>query len=113
MSDGAADDQAATTADGRQDPFADPDRALDAAPHERTRDMSNGSADRIPDDTQVALEALKLSWADEYDDIWFTPGAGWVTHHKDAAEDDILIAGTAGELNLIIRADWQNRHDQS
>ena len=60
-------------------------------------------------DTDRALDALTLAWADEYDEIWFHDGAGWGAHHKDAGEDDVITGSTPDELNAAIRADWSRR----
>jgi hypothetical protein len=45
-------------------------------------------------DTDRALDALTLAWADEYDEIWFHDGSGWGAHRKDARDDDVLTGST-------------------
>jgi len=60
-------------------------------------------------DVDRALDALSLAWADEYDHLWHDEGSGWGAHHKDAPEDENILAQTPDELNAKIRADWARR----
>jgi hypothetical protein len=75
--------------------------------------MTAGSGhDPFPVDVDRALDALSLAWADEYDQLWYHEGSGWGAHHKDAPEDEDILAQTPDELNRKIRADFQRRHPE-
>ena len=55
-----------------------------------------------------ALDALRLAWSGEYDEIW-VHGGEWCAHHKDAGEGDVITGSTPDELNRKIREDWSRR----
>jgi hypothetical protein len=51
-----------------------------------------------------ALETLRLCWGDAYG-IGSTAGRGWTAVSLDAERRE-FTAGTAGELEAALRADW-------
>ncbi len=55
-----------------------------------------------------ALDALRLAWGGEYDEIW-VHGGEWCAHHKDAEEGDVITGSTPDELNRKIREDCSRR----
>jgi hypothetical protein len=103
-----------TQATSSTHPGDTPERTPDVSDSAAADDSAAMNTSRGPFavDGKRALDALTLTWADQYDKIWFHPDAGWAAHHKDAAEHDVITGSTPDELNRNIRADWQRREGQ-
>ena len=62
-------------------------------------------------DDVPALDALRLAWGDEYDEIW-VHGGEWCAHHKGGNDENVVTGDTPDELNRAIRADLARRQEQ-
>jgi hypothetical protein len=59
-------------------------------------------------DDQRALDALVLTWGDEYDEFWCHDGE-WHAHLKGGRDEHVIAGETPDELNVNLRADWLAR----
>ena len=56
--------------------------------------MNPDTSSRVAGNLDVpALDALRLAWCDEYDEIW-VHGGEWCAHHKGGHDGNVLTGST-------------------